>query len=344
MTDFFLISQQYCPLVNKDWKHTQDRFEKMLRGSKGKLLSVGGRLVLINSVLSIPRKVYKKLEYLRSRFYWQNDEHKKKYRLLKWATLCQPKDMGRLGIQNLDIQNKCLLSKWLFKLLNEDEQNLKPSNQEGRRLSLLDGVNGYKDQFLDLGTFKLNRLDFRKMFGIQFLEYLYLNLFNIVRKKHAMVAEVLRTNPLNVSFRRALVEDKLLKWRTWLQDLSMALSLLSLRICISSTLIIYRERIEVGIRLVVSAARLKPFTFESLSVSMPNSYGMLFIQLKWEGINTMYHYWQVQQFFASQFGSQGMRVFLAISNQNIFCRYFSRERTGFSFGPHCNALKNLRNS
>jgi hypothetical protein len=27
---------------------------------------------------------------------------------------------GGLGIQNLELQNKCLLIKWLFKLLNED--------------------------------------------------------------------------------------------------------------------------------------------------------------------------------------------------------------------------------
>jgi hypothetical protein len=31
-----------------------------------------------------------------------------------------PKDLGGLGIQNLEIQNKCLLSKWLFKLINEN--------------------------------------------------------------------------------------------------------------------------------------------------------------------------------------------------------------------------------
>jgi hypothetical protein len=40
--------------------------------------------------------------------------------------LCGPKDFGGLGIQNLDIQNKCLLSKWLYKILNEEDiwQNL----------------------------------------------------------------------------------------------------------------------------------------------------------------------------------------------------------------------------
>ena len=39
------------------------------------------------------------------------------------------------------------------------------------------------------------------------------NLFNIVQRKHAtVVAEVLSSNPLNVSFRRALVGDKLTEW------------------------------------------------------------------------------------------------------------------------------------
>jgi hypothetical protein len=34
--------------------------------------------------------------------------------------MCQPKDQGGLGIQNLEIQNECLLIKWLFKVVNED--------------------------------------------------------------------------------------------------------------------------------------------------------------------------------------------------------------------------------
>jgi hypothetical protein len=42
-------------LNNKDWKTIEDRIEKRLSGWKGKMLSVGGRLVLINSVLSVYR-------------------------------------------------------------------------------------------------------------------------------------------------------------------------------------------------------------------------------------------------------------------------------------------------
>jgi hypothetical protein len=68
----------------------------------------------------VPKEVLEKIDYYRSRFYWQSDQHKKKYRLTRWNIVCQPKDQGGLGIPNIDIQNRCLLSKWLFKLTNEE--------------------------------------------------------------------------------------------------------------------------------------------------------------------------------------------------------------------------------
>jgi hypothetical protein len=99
---------------------------------KGKHMSVGGHLVLINSVLTclvmfmfsffeVPREVFEKIDYYRSRFYWWSDQHKKKYRLMRWNIICQPKVQDGHGIINIDVQNRCLLSKWLFKLINEDE-------------------------------------------------------------------------------------------------------------------------------------------------------------------------------------------------------------------------------
>lgn len=45
---------------------------------------------------------------------------RKKYCQAKWDILCRPKDQGGLGIADLAIQNKCMLSKWLFNLLNGD--------------------------------------------------------------------------------------------------------------------------------------------------------------------------------------------------------------------------------
>jgi hypothetical protein len=72
------------------------------------------------SFFEIPKGILKKLDFYRSTFFWQGDNHKKKYRLMKWDILCLPKDQGGLGILNLEIKNICLLSKWLYKLINED--------------------------------------------------------------------------------------------------------------------------------------------------------------------------------------------------------------------------------
>jgi hypothetical protein len=72
------------------------------------------------SFFKIPKDVLKKLDYYRSRFFWKSNNEKRKYRRAKWNILCRPKDQGGLGIIDLYIKNKCLLSKWIFKLLNED--------------------------------------------------------------------------------------------------------------------------------------------------------------------------------------------------------------------------------
>jgi hypothetical protein len=104
------IPMHHRKLMNKDWKHVEERFQKRLNCWRSKLLSVGGRLILINSVLSslhmfmlsffeVPRGVLKKLDYFRSRFFWQSDEHKKKYRLTKWEVVCTPKDQGVRGVK-----------------------------------------------------------------------------------------------------------------------------------------------------------------------------------------------------------------------------------------------------
>jgi hypothetical protein len=124
------IPIHYRRLLSKEWKLIEDHFERKLTSRLVKLLSYGDRLVLINSILSslpmfllsffeIPKGVRKRLDFYRSRFFWQSDGQKKKYILTKWNIVCIPKDQGGLGIEVLDIKNKCLLSKWIFKLLSE---------------------------------------------------------------------------------------------------------------------------------------------------------------------------------------------------------------------------------
>jgi hypothetical protein len=136
-------------LSNRDWRVVEERFQKKLSSWKGKLLSFGGRLVLINSVLSslpmymlsffrIPKGVLEKLDYYRSRLFWQCDEHKKKYRLARWSILHKPISVWGMGIIDLDIQNKFLLNKWVIKLMNEDglwQQILRKKYLKGKTLS-----------------------------------------------------------------------------------------------------------------------------------------------------------------------------------------------------------------
>jgi hypothetical protein len=72
------------------------------------------------SFLEIPVGVRKRLDFYRSRFFWQSDKNKRKYRLAKWNIVCRPKDQGGLCIEVLELKTRCLLSKWLYKFLNED--------------------------------------------------------------------------------------------------------------------------------------------------------------------------------------------------------------------------------
>jgi hypothetical protein len=46
--------------------------------------------------------------------------HQILYRLARWSILHKPKSLGALGTIDLGIQNKGLLSKWIFKLANEE--------------------------------------------------------------------------------------------------------------------------------------------------------------------------------------------------------------------------------
>jgi hypothetical protein len=109
----------------------EERLEKWLSSWKGKLLSIGGILVLVNSVLSnvglymisffqVSKGVLNRLDYFHSHFFWQGDSEKKKYWLTRWNIVCRPKDQGGLGVQDLLVKSFALLGKWLFKLLTED--------------------------------------------------------------------------------------------------------------------------------------------------------------------------------------------------------------------------------
>jgi hypothetical protein len=144
--------------------------------------------------------------------------------------LCQPKDQGGLGIHDLDIKNKALLSKWLFQLLTTDgtwQQLLCNKYLGSKPLSQVQWKSGdstfwailmkVKNEFLHFGTFLLKdgshvRFWEDKWLGNSTLREQYHSFYNIAQHKQDTVAKVFSTSLLNISWRRDLIGCKLTAW------------------------------------------------------------------------------------------------------------------------------------
>lgn len=57
------------------------------------------------SVYLLPKGVKKRIDHFRARLLWQEDQGVRKYHLVSWPIVCQPKDQGGLGVVDLTIKN-----------------------------------------------------------------------------------------------------------------------------------------------------------------------------------------------------------------------------------------------
>ena len=75
----------------------------------GRFTSQGSKTVLIGSNLAslpmymmgmyiLPEGVHASFDKELARFFWQVDDGRPKYHMVKWADICLPKDRGGLGI------------------------------------------------------------------------------------------------------------------------------------------------------------------------------------------------------------------------------------------------------
>ncbi|GKV52014.1 hypothetical protein SLEP1_g58623 [Rubroshorea leprosula] len=112
----------WCPLM--------ERCRNRLSLWNGQFLSFGGRIALINSMLSslpvfllsmykIPRGVIEEIDTIRRRFLWGEVRTRRKWRgcVGKMCVDCRDKNEGGLGIKNLRWFNLALLGKWRNRLL-----------------------------------------------------------------------------------------------------------------------------------------------------------------------------------------------------------------------------------
>ncbi|MCH85285.1 LINE-1 reverse transcriptase like, partial [Trifolium medium] len=120
------------PRRQETWQPIVESMTKRLSSWNGRNLSIGGRVTLINSVLSslplyffsfykAPRCIINQLVRIQRNFLWGGGLEEKKLCWIKWEQVCLPKDSGGLGIKDLELFNMALLCKWKWRCLNEKD-------------------------------------------------------------------------------------------------------------------------------------------------------------------------------------------------------------------------------
>ncbi|GKC47558.1 RNA-directed DNA polymerase, eukaryota, reverse transcriptase zinc-binding domain protein, partial [Tanacetum coccineum] len=105
------------------WKMLIDRFRSRLSTWKASLLSIGGHLTLIKSVLGslgiyyllifrAPESVLNDLERIWSNFFWGGNQDGKKMAWVRWTIILNSYDNEGLNIGSLKDFNLALLQKW----------------------------------------------------------------------------------------------------------------------------------------------------------------------------------------------------------------------------------------
>ena len=114
------------------WDGVEERFRKRLAMWKRQYISKGGRLTLIRSTLSsmsiyfmslfyLRGKVRSRLEKIQRDFLWGGRALVQKPHLVRWNLVCLERKKGGLGVRNLALMNKALLSKWNWCFASESE-------------------------------------------------------------------------------------------------------------------------------------------------------------------------------------------------------------------------------
>jgi len=97
---------------------------------RNKFISLGGRVVLLYSVLNsipiyylsfmkMPSKVWRKVVRIQREFLWGGVEGGRRISWVKWKVVCPPKGDGGLRVRDVRVVNLSLLAKWRWRLLQK---------------------------------------------------------------------------------------------------------------------------------------------------------------------------------------------------------------------------------
>ena len=115
----------------RDWHWLIKKIEHRILHWTHKLLSLGGRLTLVQAVLTstpvywmglapIPVSILNKLKSLAFAFLWGSSDHKRRYHLTNWQILSWPKFHGGWGIKHLPWFSIALRLNNLWLVLQND--------------------------------------------------------------------------------------------------------------------------------------------------------------------------------------------------------------------------------
>ncbi|GKD03807.1 RNA-directed DNA polymerase, eukaryota, reverse transcriptase zinc-binding domain protein [Tanacetum coccineum] len=147
------IIAEKIPDVLRNWKSLIDKFKAKLSSWKANLLSFGGRLTLIKSVLGslgiyyfsifkVSVSVLKSLEKMRATFFWGGTQDNRKLAWLKWPNVVASFEKGGLNIGSLKSFNLALLYKWRWRMY---------SSPNSLRVKVIKSLHGIEGGFDNIG-------------------------------------------------------------------------------------------------------------------------------------------------------------------------------------------------